>query len=57
MKETHVPAAPYADSRVISTRIPPELHKQLRESAARHDCNVSAIIKTALESYIQAGAH
>lgn len=57
MNQRHVPAAPYADSRVISTRIPPELHKQLRESAARHDCAVSAIIKTALESYIQGGAH
>lgn len=57
MNERHVPAAPYADSRVISTRIPPELHKQLRESAARHDCNVSAIIKTALESYVRDGTH
>ncbi|CAL8474469.1 Ribbon-helix-helix protein CopG domain-containing protein [Caballeronia sp. S22] len=57
MKQTHVPDAPYADSRVISTRIPPELHKQLRESAARHDCAVSAIIKTALESYIKGVAH
>jgi predicted DNA-binding ribbon-helix-helix protein len=55
-KSHYVPPTPYADSRVISTRIEPGFHKQLRELAAKQDCAVAAVVKTALESYIKANA-
>ncbi len=57
MSKTLVPEVPYADSRVISTRVAPEVHKQLREVAAKKDCAVSVIVKAALETYIKGVAH
>lgn len=47
-----IPDKPYEDDRVVSTRITPELHKDLRELAARCDCSVAALIKAALQTYV-----
>lgn len=55
-KSHHVPNTPYADSRVISTRIPPEFHRELRQFAAKMDCAVAAVVKTAIEHYIKTNA-
>lgn len=52
-----VPDVPYADSRVISARITPEFHRQLRQLAADKDCAVAAVVKTALETYVRENAH
>lgn len=52
-----VPDVPYADSRVISARITPEFHRQLRQIAADKDCAVAAVVKTALETYVRENAH
>lgn len=52
-----VPDIPYADSRVISARIAPEFHRQLRQLAAEKDCAVAAVVKTALETYIREHTH
>jgi hypothetical protein len=54
MSKVSMPVVPYADSRIISTRITPETHRALREVAAIKDCAVAAIIKTAVESYLKA---
>jgi predicted HicB family RNase H-like nuclease len=45
---------PYADSRIVSTRITPEVHRALRECAAKEDCAVAAVIKKAVASYLTA---
>jgi predicted transcriptional regulator len=52
-----VPDNPYADSRVISTRITPDFHKSLRELAAKQDCAVAALMKAALHAYVVANAN
>jgi predicted DNA-binding ribbon-helix-helix protein len=57
MQKPYVPDIPYVDNRVISTRITPEFHKQLRQFAADKDCAVAAIVKTALEVYLGNRAH
>ncbi|MFL9927868.1 hypothetical protein P0D88_01000 [Paraburkholderia sp. RL18-103-BIB-C] len=49
-----IPANPYAEARVISAKIDPEFHKQLREFAAKHDCLVSHVIKASLAQYLKA---
>lgn len=54
MSKLSMPSVPYADSRIISTRITPEIHKALREVAASKDCAVAAVVKTAVENYLRA---
>jgi predicted transcriptional regulator len=47
-----VPSSPYADARVLSTKVSPELHKALRQFAVEKDATVSAVVKAACEHYI-----
>lgn len=42
---------------MLSMRIEPEFHRQLRQFAADKDASVSAVIKTAVELYLQKNAH
>ena len=56
MHKHNVPDIPYAGDRIISARITPETHRQLRELAARKDCAVAAVIKVAVDRFIEANA-
>lgn len=47
-----IPATPYAEARVISAKVNPEFHKEIREFAAKHDCLTSHVIKAALQQYL-----
>lgn len=53
MNKPTIPATPYADSRIISTRIDPQTHKALRELAASKDCRVATVIKVAVDTYLK----
>lgn len=52
-----IPSDPYSEARVISAKIDPEFHRQLREFAAKHDCLVSHVIKASLEHYLKSNSH
>lgn len=52
MNKHEVPDKPYESGRVISTRIPPETHRALRQVAAQRDCSVAAVFKDALRQYL-----
>jgi len=45
------------NTRVVSAKLDPVFHKQLRALAAEKDVTVSAVIKAALELYMQGRAH
>lgn len=57
MHKSVIPANPYECARVLSTKVSPEFHKQLRQFAVDLDTTVSAVIKTAVELYLQKNAH
>lgn len=48
MIRKEIPQEPYSAARVISAKVDPELHRRVREYAARHDCLPSHVIKAAL---------
>ncbi|MGF6697864.1 putative transcriptional regulator [Paraburkholderia sp. MM5496-R1] len=50
-----MPEAPYTNDkvRVLSTKAPPELVRQVRELAVAKDCTASVIVKAAIEQYIR----
>jgi predicted transcriptional regulator len=52
-----IPSNPYENARVLSTKVSPEFHKQLRQFAAERDATVSAVVKTAVEIYMSKQAH
>jgi len=51
-----IPDNPYEAARVLSTKVSPEFHRQLRQFAAEKDASVSAVVKTAIEHYLKANA-
>lgn len=57
MSKRSIPDKPYEMARVLSTKVSPEFHRQLREVAAEKDASVSAVIKTALQQYLAAHTH
>lgn len=60
MKPGHkgvIPANPYADARVLCTKVSPDFHRALRAFAVEKDATVSAVIKAALELYIKTNTH
>ena len=52
-----IPIKPYETARVLSTKVSPQFHRQLRQIAAEKDASVSAVVKTALEQYVQNNTH
>jgi hypothetical protein len=52
-----IPEAPYSDSRVLSTKVGPVLHKRIRAYAAEVDATVSAVIKEAVSNYLNSKGH
>ncbi|WP_454752137.1 hypothetical protein [Cupriavidus necator] len=54
-KMQHVPAQPYRDdaTRIIGTKVTPEMHRQVRELAVTLDTNVSAVVRQAITEYVQ----
>lgn len=57
MQRGIIPPNPYENDRVLSTKVSPEFHKQLRQFAAEMDATVSAVVKTAIEIYLGKQAH
>lgn len=49
-----IPTKPYVAPRVISAKVDPEFHRQIREYAAKADCLTSTVIKNALAAYLKA---
>jgi len=52
-----IPASPYSEARVLSTKVSPDLHKRLRTFAVEVDATVSAVIKTAVSQYLTSQGH
>lgn len=57
MYKGKIPEKPYESSRVLSTKVTPDFHRQLRQIAADKDATVSAVVKAAIEQYVQVNAH
>jgi predicted transcriptional regulator len=57
MHKGKIPDKPYESSRVLSTKVTPHFHKQLRQIAADKDATVSAVVKAAIEQYVQSNTH
>jgi len=51
-----LPNIPYEESRVLSTRVTPDLHKRLRLLATEKDTRVSLLVRVAIEQYLDAAS-
>jgi predicted transcriptional regulator len=51
---TNLPSTPYEESRVLSTRVPPDLHRRLRLLATERDTRVSLVVRLAVERLLDA---
>jgi predicted transcriptional regulator len=56
MNKGRIPDKPYDAPRVLSTKVSPQFHRRLRQIAATKDATVSAVIKAALDKYIEANS-